>query len=147
MKYTDLTIQTQREAPNNARTQGFAFLVCAGYHTRESQPAALGERAFKHVYNDADLIGCPVRVTVGERGLQNNSVRIRSHQCRGLSRADLEPYIGSRVRVSEILNRKRPLTLAMIQRLHAGLDIPAQVLIQSYELAKLPGNRPHSIAA
>jgi HTH-type transcriptional regulator/antitoxin HigA len=68
-------------------------------------------------------------------------------ESRGLSRADLEPYIGSRARVSEILNRKRPLTLAMIQRLNAGLDIPAQVLIQSYELANLPGKRPHSIAA
>ena len=77
MKYTDLSIQTQREAPNNARTQGFAFLVCAGYHTRESQPAALGERAFKHVYNDADLIGCPVRVTVGERGLQSEMVELK----------------------------------------------------------------------
>ena len=68
-------------------------------------------------------------------------------ESRGLTRADLEPYIGSRARVSEILNRKRPLTLAMIQRLTASLDIPAQVLIQSYELANLPGNRPHSIAA
>src|SRR6185295_1486814 len=38
-------------------------------------------------------------------------------ESRGLTRADLEPYIGSRARISEILNRKRPLTLSMIQRL------------------------------
>jgi HTH-type transcriptional regulator/antitoxin HigA len=56
-------------------------------------------------------------------------------ESRGLQRADIEPYIGSRARVSEILNRKRPLTLNMIQRLSAGLNIPAHVLIQSYELA------------
>ena len=56
-------------------------------------------------------------------------------ESRGLTRADLEKYIGSRARVSEILNRKRPLTLSMIQRLHEGLGIPAEVLIQPYTLA------------
>jgi HTH-type transcriptional regulator/antitoxin HigA len=54
-------------------------------------------------------------------------------ESRGLSRVDLEPYIGGRGRVSEILNRKRPLTIKMIRRLHAGLGIPAEVLIQPYE--------------
>lgn len=54
-------------------------------------------------------------------------------ESRGLSRRDLEPYIGSRARVSEILNRKRPLSIEMIRRLHAGLGIPAEVLIQPYE--------------
>jgi len=49
---------------------------------------------------------------------------------RGLSRRDLEPYIGSRARVAEVLNHKRSLTLAMIRRLHAGLGIPAEVLIR-----------------
>lgn len=48
---------------------------------------------------------------------------------RGLSRRDLEPYIGSRARVAEVLNRKRSLTLPMIRRLHAGLGIPADALI------------------
>ncbi len=48
---------------------------------------------------------------------------------RGLRRRDLEPYIGSRARVAEVLNHKRSLTLAMIRRLHAGLGIPAEVLI------------------
>ncbi|MBK9603140.1 MAG: hypothetical protein IPO36_15085 [Anaerolineales bacterium] len=45
MKYTDLKIQTQREAPNNARTEGFAFLVRAGYLTRESEILPLGKEA------------------------------------------------------------------------------------------------------
>jgi len=53
-------------------------------------------------------------------------------ESRGLSRRDLEPYIGSRGRVAEILNRKRPLTLEMIRKLHDGLGIPAEVLIQPY---------------
>ena len=54
-------------------------------------------------------------------------------ESRGLSRRDLEPYIGSRGRVSEILNRRRSLSIEMIRRLHAGLGIPAEVLIQPYE--------------
>ena len=53
-------------------------------------------------------------------------------ESRGLKRADLEPYIGSRARVSEVLNRKRPLTLSMIQRLNAGLGIPAEILVKPY---------------
>jgi HTH-type transcriptional regulator / antitoxin HigA len=48
---------------------------------------------------------------------------------RGLTRRDLEPFIGSRARVAEVLNRKRSLTLPMIRRLHAGLGIPAEALI------------------
>ena len=54
-------------------------------------------------------------------------------ESRGLSRKDLEPYVGSRARVSEILNRKRPLSLSMIRNLHQGLGIPAEILIQPYD--------------
>ncbi|NLG99515.1 MAG: transcriptional regulator [Chloroflexi bacterium] len=50
---------------------------------------------------------------------------------RGLDRRDLEQYIGPSGRVSEVLSRKRPLTLAMIRKLNAGLGIPAEILIQS----------------
>lgn len=55
---------------------------------------------------------------------------------RGLTRKDLEPYIGPRGRVSDILNRTRPLTLGMIRHLAEGLKLPAEVLIQPYELRK-----------
>jgi len=47
----------------------------------------------------------------------------------GLTRKDLEPMIGSRARVSEILTGKRALTLPMIRRLHAELGIPVDLLI------------------
>ncbi len=52
---------------------------------------------------------------------------------KGLSRRDLEPAIGSRGRVSEILNRRRPLTLPMVRALSELLQIPAEVLVQRYE--------------
>ena len=51
-----------------------------------------------------------------------------------LTRHDLEPYIGNRARVSEILNRKRLLTLRMIRNLHEGLGISLEVLTQPYSL-------------
>ncbi len=52
---------------------------------------------------------------------------------RGLSIKDLEPIIGKSNRVYEVLNRRRPLTLAMIRRLHHSLGIPADVLIAEAE--------------
>ena len=51
---------------------------------------------------------------------------------KGLTRRDLEPAIGSRGRVSEVLTRKRPLTLPMVRQLSALLDIPTEVLVQQY---------------
>lgn len=49
----------------------------------------------------------------------------------GLTRKDLIPYIGSQSKVSEVLNHKRPLSVAMIRALHDGLGIPAEVLLQA----------------
>jgi len=49
---------------------------------------------------------------------------------KGLAAKDLVPYIGQTNRVYEVLNRKRPLTLAMVWKLHAGLGIPAESLIR-----------------
>jgi prolyl-tRNA synthetase len=51
MKYRDLNIQTQRDAPNNARTEGFAFLVRAGFLTRENTPTQFGEVTLDHLRN------------------------------------------------------------------------------------------------
>jgi prolyl-tRNA synthetase len=59
MKYRDLNIQTQREAPNNARTEGFSFLVRAGYLTRENLPTQLGQYTLDHLgklSNDASFL-------------------------------------------------------------------------------------------
>jgi len=53
-------------------------------------------------------------------------------ESRGLTRKDLEPSIGSRARVFEILNRARSLALTVIRRLSESLDIPADVLVREY---------------
>lgn len=56
---------------------------------------------------------------------------------RGLTRKDLESYIGPRGRVADIMNRTRPLSVAMIRRLCNGLNLPAEILIQAYPLRAL----------
>lgn len=63
------------------------------------------------------------------------AIKFRMEQS-GLSVKDLEPIIGKSNRVYEVLNRRRPLTLAMIRRLHARLGIPAEVLISETVAAK-----------
>ena len=61
-----------------------------------------------------------------------------SMETRGLSRGDLELCLGSGDRVSEVLSRKRPLTLEMIRKLNQELGIPAEILIQPERSAKIP---------
>ncbi len=56
------------------------------------------------------------------------AIKFRMEQM-DLTRKDLEPYIGSRARVSEIFNHKRELTLKMIKALHSSLGIPVEALI------------------
>jgi HTH-type transcriptional regulator / antitoxin HigA len=56
------------------------------------------------------------------------AIQFRMQQ-QGLTRKDLEKILGSRTRVSEILNRRRGLSIEMIRKLHAKLGIPAEVLI------------------
>jgi HTH-type transcriptional regulator/antitoxin HigA len=60
---------------------------------------------------------------------------LRYHmESRGMTRRDLEPFLGSRARVAEVLNRRRPLTIDMIRKLHDGLGISADVLIRPYSV-------------
>ena len=57
------------------------------------------------------------------------AIRFRMEQ-QGLTRKDLEPMIGNRNRIAEVLNRKRGLSIEMIRQLHDRLRIPAEVLIR-----------------
>jgi HTH-type transcriptional regulator/antitoxin HigA len=58
------------------------------------------------------------------------AIKFRMEQ-QGLTRRDLETLLGSRARVTEVLNRKRDLSIGMIRRLHEQLGISAEVLIRS----------------
>ncbi len=57
------------------------------------------------------------------------AIKFRMEQ-EGLRQKDLEKYFPGKNRVSEVLNRKRPLSLGMIRALHRGLGIPAEVLLR-----------------
>ena len=63
------------------------------------------------------------------------AIKFRMEQ-QGLTRKDLEPLIGTRTRVSEVLNRKRNLSIGMIRRLHDRLGISAEVLIRPSQSTK-----------
>lgn len=56
----------------------------------------------------------------------------------GLTRRDLEPMLGSRGRVAEVMNRRRTLSIGMIRRLHDGLGISADLLIRESRAASEP---------
>jgi HTH-type transcriptional regulator / antitoxin HigA len=68
------------------------------------------------------------------------AIKFRMEQ-QGLTRRDLKPLIGTRTRVAEVLNRKRGLSINMIRRLHEGLGIAAEVLIQPSRQAMVPHAR------
>jgi HTH-type transcriptional regulator/antitoxin HigA len=57
------------------------------------------------------------------------AIKFRMEQ-QGITRKDLEPLIGTRARVAEVMNRKRSLSIDMIRRLHEGLGISADILIR-----------------
>jgi HTH-type transcriptional regulator/antitoxin HigA len=58
------------------------------------------------------------------------AIKFRMQQ-QGLTQKDLEPFIGSSGRVSEVLNHKRGLSLPMVKRLHEGLNIPYESLLSA----------------
>ncbi|MFT8923146.1 helix-turn-helix domain-containing protein [Acetobacter sp.] len=64
------------------------------------------------------------------------AIRFRMEQ-QGLTRKDLEPMIGPRNRVADVLNRRRGLSIDMIRQLHDGLGISAEVLIRPSRMDKV----------
>ena len=61
------------------------------------------------------------------------AIRFRMEQY-GLKDKDLVPFLGRTGRISEVLNYRRKLTLPMIRKLHKGLNIPTESLVQDYPL-------------
>jgi HTH-type transcriptional regulator / antitoxin HigA len=71
------------------------------------------------------------------------AINLRCEQL-GWSRKNLEPLIGSRARVSEVLTGRRPLTLPMIRSIHQALGIPAEILISQQRPEPSPPRRSKS---
>ncbi len=88
--------------------------------------------------DELDILGTLVEVyeakhIVIDKPNPIEAIRFRMEQY-GLKDKDLVPYIGRTGRVSEVLNYRRKLTLTMIRKLHAGLNIPTESLVQDYPL-------------
>lgn len=73
------------------------------------------------------------------------AIKFRMQQ-RNLTRKDLEPLIGSRGRVAEVFNGRRPLSLSMIRKLHEELQIPLECLIQPRKSARKVSRRSRTKA-
>ncbi len=63
------------------------------------------------------------------------AIRFRMEQ-QGLEYKDLVAFLGQRSRVTEVMNRKRGLSITMIRKLHDGLKIPLECLVKEYQLVK-----------
>jgi HTH-type transcriptional regulator/antitoxin HigA len=101
LKEIEILMQARRNTPEGDRLDVLVTLV----------------EAWEHKHYPLDL---PDPIEAIKYHMEQNELAPR----------DLIPFIGSRNRVHEVLNRKRPLTLKMIQRLHAGLRIPAESLLK-----------------
>lgn len=88
--------------------------------TREAEAAELWTMLIEAYEKKAYPIEAPDPISAIEFRMEQQS----------LKPADLIQYIGSKSKVSEVLNRKRPLSMTMVRKLHAGLGIPAEALLQ-----------------
>lgn len=101
LAYVEPLMDAEPDSPDEAELELFAFLI----------------EKYEEQYYPIDLPD-PIE-----------AIQFRMEQA-GLARKDLVPYLGSQSKVSEVLNRKRPLSLSMIRALHLGLCIPADVLLK-----------------
>ncbi len=108
----------------------------------ENALALIDERMDAKINSDAgdelDILATLVDVYENEHFIIEapdpiEALKFRMEQ-ENLTRKDLEPILGSRGRVSEVLTKKRSLTLAMIRNIHQKLGIPTRVLIRPYDL-------------
>jgi len=152
MKYRDLNIQTQREAPNNARTEGFSFLVRGGYLTRENLPTQLGEAALNHLRDLSNQLASPSLMafpTIGNENevffpIASGSIEVaHCSNCNYTERLELAPFVkGPLPQEGE-----RPLEKVLTPECHtiealAGfLNIPKEKTAKALMYTRLSDNR------
>lgn len=101
------------------------------WNASPGSPGAEELELVTHLVEEYESATCPIPMPD-----PISAIRFRMEQ-EGLKPADLIPFIGGKSKVSEVLNRKRPLSLSMIRRLHSGLGIPAEVLLQNAPVRSL----------
>jgi prolyl-tRNA synthetase len=152
MKYRDLNIQTQRDAPNNARTEGFAFLVRAGYLTRENVPTVLGEQALQHLRSlagDSSFLSRLSLATIGNEQetffpiLSGSSEVAHCPSCKYTERLELARFSKSPSSAEEELPLEKVLTpdCHTIEALANFLGIPQEKTAKALMFTRSSDNR------
>jgi prolyl-tRNA synthetase len=151
MKYRDLNIQTQREAPNNARTEGFAFLVRAGYLTRENLPTQLGAHVLEHLRelsNDAAFLARLALPTIGNDDgtffpIASGSMEVvHCSECKYTERLELARFAKQSLHESP-LSMEKVLTpdCHTIEALANFLGVPKEKTAKALMYTRLTDNR------
>ncbi len=110
----------KNDAEHEAALEMVAGLMSAKPGTPQAEALELWSFLVKDYEKRVYPIGLPDPI---------DAIRFRMEQA-GLKACDLELYLGGKSKVSEVLNRKRTLSLTMIRKLHEGLGIPAEVLLR-----------------
>ena len=152
MKYTELKIQTQREAPNNARTEGFAFLVRAGYLTRENELLPLGEQAVARLKNLStnpsffSLLSLPLLTNDHETYFPlstGNTEIIHCESCKYTERLELAQFKKTAIPHEELLPLEKVLTpdCHTIEALANFLNIPKEKTAKALMYTRIADNK------
>lgn len=152
MKYRELNIQTQRESPNNARTEGFSFLVRAGYLTRENALTPLGSYARDHlrtVTNDISFLENLSLPTIGSESetffpiASGNVETAHCSNCRYTERLDLAQFTKNPLSPEPILPLEKILTpeCPTIEALARFLEIPKENTAKALMYTRVADNQ------
>jgi len=152
MKYRDLNLQTQREAPNNARTEGFSFLVRAGYLTRENVPTKLGEHTLDHLRdlsNDASFLSNLSLPTIGNEDetffpITSGSIEVaHCPACKYTERLELARFAKTPLPKEEELPLEKVLTpdCHTIEALANFLGVPKEKTAKALMYTRLSDNQ------
>ncbi len=152
MKYRELNILTQREAPNNARTEGFSLLVRAGYLTRENVPTQLGEYALKHLNglsNDLSFISHLSSATVNNENetffpIASGSIEVaHCFKCNYTERLELARSVKTALPKEDELPLEKVLTpeCPTIEALAAFLNVPKEKTAKALMYTRVPDGK------
>jgi prolyl-tRNA synthetase len=147
MKYTDLHLQTQREFPNNARTQGFGWLVRAGYLTRENDLTPLGKHASAHFAKSSSFISHLSSFSTSDETffpLPTGSVNlIHCPECKYTARKELALFQKPAISPEEPLPTEKVETpdCHTIESLSTFLNIPTEKTAKALMFTRLPSGK------
>jgi prolyl-tRNA synthetase len=152
MKYRELHIQTQRESPNNARTEGFSFLVRAGYLTRENAHTSLGKYAIDHLHTVANDISFLEDLSLSTIGSDNetffpiasgNIEAAHCSNCRYTERLELAQFAKTPLLPEPILALEKILTpeCPTIEALANFLGIPKERTAKALMYTRVADNQ------